>query len=138
MLVPSRSVREQLPGVAEAMPESKYSFIPTSGDFRRSPQLRRADQTRRVQPAGCEKGGPIEGNDQGRTDPVPSRLIRVRNRVPASSNEKNQFESGRGALRGNDCRLTSPEITLPAVWWTRGPSRTVRSGDADKPCGPRV
>src|SRR5690348_4294523 len=71
VLVPLRMVEGQLLGVAEAMPESKYSFIPASGNFQGVRSF--AEQIKHVAcgqfaffneiegktpPANCGQGGP--------------------------------------------------------------------------------
>jgi hypothetical protein len=47
---PAQQCGKDFRSIAEAMPEAKYSFIPTAGKFDDARRLRRADQARRLLP----------------------------------------------------------------------------------------
>ncbi len=70
------------------MPADKYSFIPTAGNFKDTRSF--AEQVKRVAcanyaffdeiegktaPELCEKGGPLESQDQSRPAAVPARFL---------------------------------------------------------------
>ncbi|MBZ5601101.1 MAG: hypothetical protein LAO79_02220 [Acidobacteriia bacterium] len=73
----------QLLGIVEAMPESKYSFIPT---------------------AGCEKGGPSKAAAKSELIRYLRESFDYGNRVPATTDEKN-------ALTVVDGRYAGPNFT---------------------------
>jgi uncharacterized damage-inducible protein DinB len=126
VMVPLRSVEEQLLGVAEAMPESKYSFIPTSGNFEgvRSfgEQIKHVACSQfaffneiegKTPPAGCEKGGPSKATTKAELIQYLRDSFDYGNRVLASTDQQNQLDRVEGRYAGTNTRLG---IAVTAVW----------------------
>jgi hypothetical protein len=121
-----RSVEEQLLGLAEAMPESKYSFIPSSGNFEgvRSfgEQIKHVacsqfaffnEIERKTPPADCEKGGPSKATTKAELIKYLRDSFDYGDRVLASTDEKNQLDRVDGRYAGPSTRLG---IEVTAVW----------------------
>jgi hypothetical protein len=126
VLGPLRTVEGQLLGVAEAMPESKYSFIPTSGNFEgvRSfgEQIKHVacgqfaffnEIERKTPPADCEKGGPSKATTKAELIQYLRDSFDYGNRVLASTDQKNQLDGVEGHYAGPSTRLG---IAVTAVW----------------------
>jgi uncharacterized damage-inducible protein DinB len=126
VLVPLRLVEGQLLGVAEAMPESKYSFIPTSGNFEgvRSfgEQIKHVacaqfaffnEIERKTPPPECEKGGPSKATTKAELIQYLRDSFDYGNRVLASTDQKNQLDRVEGRYGGPNTRLG---IGVIAVW----------------------
>ena len=126
VMVPLRTVEGQLLGVAEAMPESKYSFIPTSGNFEGARSF--GEQIKHVAcgqfaffneiegktpPAECEKGGPSKATTKGELIQYLRDSFDYGNRVLASTDQKNQLDRVEGRYAGPSTRLG---IAVTAVW----------------------
>jgi len=126
VLGPLRNVEGQLLGVAEAMPESKYSFIPTSGNFEGVRSF--GEQIKHVAcgqfaffneiegktpPAGCEKGGPAKAATKAELVQYLRDAFEYGNKVLASTNEKNLLDRVEGRYAGPSTRLG---IAVTAVW----------------------
>ncbi len=123
---PLRNVEGQLLGVAKAMPESKYSFIPTSGNFEgvRSfgEQIKHVACSQfaffneiegKTPPAGCEKGGPSKAATKAELIQYLRDSFDYGNRVLASTDQKNQLDRVQGRYAGPSTRLG---IAVTAVW----------------------
>ena len=126
VLGPLQTVEGQLLGVAEAMPESKYSFIPTSGNFEgvRSfgEQIKHVacsqfaffnEIERKTPPADCEKGGPSKATTKAELIQYLRDSFDYGNRVLASTDQKNQLDRVEGHYAGPSTRLG---IGVTAVW----------------------
>ena len=126
VLGPLRMVEGQLLGVAEAMPESKYSFIPTSGNFEGVRSF--GEQIKHVAcgqfaffneiegktpPAECEKGGPSKATTKAELIKYLRDSFDYGNRVLASTDQKNQLDRIEGRYAGPSTRLG---IGVIAVW----------------------
>ena len=113
-------------GVAEAMPENKYSFIPTGGNFDGVRSF--AEQVKHVAcaqfaffdefqgkkpPDDCEKGG----HDPAKTKAELIKYLKdsfdYGNRVLATLNEKNALDRVEGRYAGPNTKLG---ISVVAVW----------------------
>jgi uncharacterized damage-inducible protein DinB len=113
-------------GVAEAMPENRYSFIPTGGNFEGVRSF--AEQVKHVAcaqfaffnefegkkpPEDCEKGG----HEPARSKPELIKYLKdsfdYSNRVLATLSEKNALERVEGRYAGPNTKLG---ISVIAVW----------------------
>ena len=113
-------------GVAEAMPETKYSFIPSAGNFDGVRSF--GEQVKHVAcaqfaffnefegkkpPEDCEKGG----HEPAKTKPELIRYLKdsfdYSNRVLATLNEKNALDRVEGRYAGPNTKLG---ISVVAVW----------------------
>jgi uncharacterized damage-inducible protein DinB len=126
VLVSLRMVEGDLLDVAKAMPESKYSFIPTSGNFEgvRSfgEQIKHVacaqfaffnEIERKTPPSECEKGGPSKATTKAELIQYLRDSFDYGNRVLASTDEKNQLDRVEGPYAGPSTRLG---IGVIAVW----------------------
>jgi uncharacterized damage-inducible protein DinB len=126
VLGPLRMVEGQLLGVAEAMPESKYSFIPASGNFEGVRSF--AEQIKHVAcgqfaffneiegktpPPECEKGGPSKASTKAELIQYLRDSFDYGNRVLATIDAKNQLDRVEGRYAGPTTRLGMGVI---AVW----------------------
>lgn len=126
VLAPLRMVEGQLLGVAEAMPESKYSFIPASGNFEGVRSF--GEQIKHVAcgqfaffneiegktpPAACEKGGPSKATTKAELIQYLRDSFDYGNRVLESTDQKNQLDRVEGPYAGPSTRLG---IGVIAVW----------------------
>jgi uncharacterized damage-inducible protein DinB len=113
-------------GVAEAMPETKYSFIPSAGNFDGVRSF--GEQVKHVAcaqfaffnefegkkpPEDCEKGG----HEPAKAKPELIRYLKdsfdYSNRVLATLNEKNALDRVEGRYAGPNTKLG---ISVVAVW----------------------
>jgi len=113
-------------GVAEAMPENKYSFIPTAGNFEGVRSF--GEQVKHVAcaqfaffnefegkkpPEDCEKGG----HDPAKTKAELIKYLKdsfdYSNRVLATLSEKNALERVEGRYAGPNTKIG---ISVVAVW----------------------
>jgi uncharacterized damage-inducible protein DinB len=126
VLVSLRMVEGDLLDVAKAMPESKYSFIPTSGNFEgvRSfgEQIKHVACSqfaffnqieRKTPPAECEKGGPSKATTKAELIQYLRDSFDYGNMVLASTDQKNQLDRVEGRYAGPSTRLGMGVI---AVW----------------------
>jgi len=126
VLGPLHTVEGQLLGVAEAMPESKYSFIPASGNFEGARSF--GEQIKHVAcgqfaffneiegktpPANCGQGGPSKATTKAELIQYLRDSFDYGNRVLASIDEKNQLDRVNGPYAGPSTRLG---IAVTAVW----------------------
>jgi hypothetical protein len=126
VLGPLRTIEGQLLGVAEAMPESKYSFIPTSGSFEGVRSF--GEQIKHVAcgqfaffneiegktpPSECEKGGPSKATTKGELIQYLRDSFDYGNRVLASTDQKNLLDRVEGRYAGRNTRLG---IGVIAIW----------------------
>ena len=126
VLVSLRIVEGDLLDVAKAMPESKYSFIPTSGNFEGARSF--GEQIKHVAcgqfaffneidgktpPAYCEKGGPSKATTKAELIQYLRDSFDYGNRVLASTDQKNELDGVEGRYAGPNTRLG---IGVIAVW----------------------
>jgi uncharacterized damage-inducible protein DinB len=113
-------------GVAEAMPESKYSFVPTAGNFDGVRSF--AEQVKHVAcaqfaffnefegkkpPEDCEKGGHEPAKSKQELIKYLNDSFDYSNRVLATLSEKNALERVEGRYAGPNTKLG---ISVVAVW----------------------
>ena len=123
---PLRMVEGQLLGVAEAMPESKYSFVPTAGKFddARSfgEQIKHAacaqfgffnEIEHKTPPSECEKGGPSKASTKAELIQYLRDSFDYGNRVLATMTPQNALDIVEGRYAGPNTRLGMAVI---AVW----------------------
>lgn len=123
---PLKLVEWQLLGVAEAMPESKYSFIPTAGNFEDArsfgEQLKHVacaqfaffnEMEGKTPPAECEKGGPSKAASKGGLIQYLRDSFDYGNKVLAAMDQKNMLDRIEGRYAGPNSRLGMAVI---AVW----------------------
>ena len=123
---PLKMVEGQLLGVAEAMPESKYSFVPTGGNFAGVRSF--GEQIKHVAcgqfaffneiegktpPSDCEKGGPSKAATKIELIRYLRDSFEYGNKVLAAIDEKNQLDRVEGRYAGPNTRLGMGVI---AVW----------------------
>jgi uncharacterized damage-inducible protein DinB len=116
----------QFLSVVEAMPEDKYSFIPTAGNFKDVRSF--AEQVKHVAcantgffneiegttpPEGCEKGGPSPAKTKAELIKYLKDSFDYGNRVLQTINEKNAMMRVDGRYAGPNTRLG---IAVAAVW----------------------
>jgi hypothetical protein len=116
----------QFAGLAEAMPEEKYSFIPTGGNFKGVRTF--AEQVKHVAcaqfaffneiegktpPEHCEKGGPEKAKTKAELLKYLRDSFAYGNKVLATINEKNALERVEGPYAGPNTKLG---IAVTAVW----------------------
>jgi uncharacterized damage-inducible protein DinB len=119
-------VKGQFLGVAEAMPESKYSFAPTSGNFDGVRTF--AEQVKHVAcaqfaffneiegktpPAECEKGGPSKASTKTELIQYLRDSFDYGNRVLATVKDDTALARVDGRYAGPNTRLG---IAVTAVW----------------------
>ena len=113
-------------GVAEAMPESKYDFIPTGGTFEGVRSF--GEQVKHVAcaqfaffnefegkqpPADCEKGGHNPAKTKAELIAYLKESFDYSNRVLATLNAKNALDRVEGRYAGPNTKLG---ISVIAVW----------------------
>ncbi len=117
----------QFLSLAEAMPEAKYSFIPTAGEFNGVRSF--AEQVKHVAcanfaffneiegktppPEHCEKGGPVKATTKADLLRYLRDSYDYGNRVLATINEKNALARVEGPYAGPNTKLG---IAVAAVW----------------------
>ncbi len=121
-----RFVEGQFLGVAEAMPESKYSFIPTAGNYKDARSF--SEQVMHVAcgqfaffnqiegktpPEHCEKGGPSKAKTKAEMVSYLRESFDYGNRVLATINERNALERVNGPYAGPNTKLG---MAVTAVW----------------------
>jgi len=116
----------QFLSVAEAMPEAKYSFIPTAGNFEGVRSF--AEQVKHIAcanfgffneiegktpPEHCEKGGPAKAKTKAELLKYLRDSFDYGNRVLATINPQNALDRVEGPYAGPNTRLG---IAVAAVW----------------------
>jgi uncharacterized damage-inducible protein DinB len=116
----------QFLSVAEAMPESKYAFVPTAGNFEGARSF--GEQVKHVAcshmaffneiegkapPAECEKGGPSKAATKAELIRYLRESFDYGNRVLASIEDQTALARVDGRYAGPNTRLG---ITVTAVW----------------------
>jgi hypothetical protein len=120
----------QLLSVAEAMPEEKYGFVPTVGEFKGARTF--GEQIKHVAcsqvaffneiegktpPEHCEKGGPSPAKTKAELLGYLKESFEYGNRVSAAIDEKNALSRVEGPYGGPNTRLA---IAILAVWHISG------------------
>ena len=123
---PLQFVEGSFLGVAEAMPEDKYSFIPTAGKFDDVRSF--GEQVKHVAcaqfaffnefegkqpPADCEKGGDNPAKTKAELLKYLKDSFDYSNRVLATLNAKNSMDRVEGRYAGPNTKLG---ISVVAVW----------------------
>lgn len=123
---PLRMVEGQLLSLAEAMPETKYSFVPTGGNFFGARSF--AYQVKHIAcaqfgffneiegktpPADCDKGGPSKAASKSELVQYLRDSFDYGNRVAATITEQNQLDRVEGRYAGPNTRLG---MTVIAIW----------------------
>jgi len=118
--------QRQFLSVAEAMPEAKYSFIPSAGNFEGVRSF--AEQVKHVAcanfaffnevdgktpPEHCEKGGPAKAKTKAELLKYLRDSFDYGNRVLATINAQNALDRVEGPYAGPNTRLG---IAVAAVW----------------------
>ncbi len=113
-------------GLAEAMPEDKYSFVPSGGNFKGVRTF--AEQVKHVAcaqfaffneiegktpPEHCEKGGPDKAKTKAELVKYLRDSFEYGNKVLATITEKNALERVEGRYAGPNTKLG---ISVVAVW----------------------
>ena len=116
----------QFLGVAEAMPESKYDFVPSAGEFKGVRSF--AEQVKHVAcsnfaffneiegkapPEHCEKGGPAAAKTKAELVKYLRDSFDYGDRVLATINAQNALARVEGPYAGPNTRLG---IAVAAVW----------------------
>ena len=116
----------QFMGVAEAMPESKYDFVPSAGEFKGVRSF--AEQVKHVAcanfaffneiegktpPEHCEKGGPAPAKTKAELVKYLRDSFDYGDRVLATINAQNALTRVEGPYAGPNTRLG---IAVAAVW----------------------
>lgn len=111
---------------AEAMPEAKYSFVPTQGNFKDARTF--AEQVKHVAcanygffnqiegktpPEHCEKGGPAKATTKTELLKYLRDSFDYGNKVLATINEKNALDRVNGPYAGPNTRVG---MAITAVW----------------------
>jgi hypothetical protein len=119
-------VEGQFLSIAEAMPESKYSFLPTAGNFADARSF--GEQVKHVAcsnlaffnqiegktpPAECEKGGPSKAATKAELIQYLRDSFDYGNRVLAAMNTQNALTRVDGRYAGPNTRLG---MCVTAVW----------------------
>jgi uncharacterized damage-inducible protein DinB len=119
-------VEGQFVSVAEAMPESKYGFIPTAGNFEGARSF--GEQVKHVAcshvaffnemegkapPDGCEKGGPAKAATKAELLQYLRDSFDYGNRVLAKMDARNALSRVEGRYAGPNTRLG---MAVTAVW----------------------
>jgi len=121
-----RFAEGELLGVAEAMPESKYSFIPTAGNYKGArsfgEQVKHAACAQfaffnqiegKTPPEHCEKGGPSKAATKADLVSYLRESFDYGNRVLATINERNALARVNGPYAGPNTKLG---MAVTAVW----------------------
>jgi DinB family protein len=116
----------QLLSIAEAMPDSKYSFIPTAGNFEGArsfgEQIKHVacsqfaffnEIERKTPPPDCEKGGPSHASTKAELIEYLCESFHYGNRMLATINAQNALDRVEGRYGGPNTRLG---IAVIAVW----------------------
>lgn len=121
-----RFVEGEFLGVAEAMPEEKYGYIPTNGKFDDARSF--GEQVKHVAcaqfaffnefegkepPLLCEKGGPSKAQTKAELIAYLKESFDYSNRVLAGLNERNALERVEGRYGGPNTKLG---ISVLSVW----------------------
>jgi len=121
-----RYTEGQFLGVAEAMPENKYAFVPTSGNFKGVRSF--AEQVKHVAcaniaffneiegktpPEHCEKGGPSDAKTKAELVKYLRDSFDYGNRVLGTINAQNALQRVNGPYAGPNSRLG---MAVAAVW----------------------
>ncbi len=116
----------QFLGLAEAMPEEKYSFVPSGGNFQGVRSF--AEQVKhvacaqfaffneiegRTPPEHCEKGGPDKAKTKAELLKYLRESFEYGNKVLASISTQNALERVEGPYAGPNTKLG---IAVAAVW----------------------
>lgn len=116
----------QFLSVAEAMPESKYDFVPTAGNFKDVRSF--AEQVKHVAcanfaffneiegktpPDSCEKGGPSKAKTKAELVQYLKDSIDYSEKVLPTINSKNALDRVEGRYAGPNTKLG---IAVTAVW----------------------
>ncbi|HZU44870.1 MAG TPA: DinB family protein [Terriglobales bacterium] len=111
---------------AQAMPEAKYSFVPTNGNFKDARTF--AEQVKHVAcsnygffneiegktpPEHCEKGGPVKAVSKAELLKYLRDSFDYGNKVLATINEKNALDRVDGPYAGPNTRVG---MAITAVW----------------------
>jgi hypothetical protein len=119
-------VQKQFVSVAEAMPEAKYSYVPTSGNFEGARTF--GEQVKHVAcaqfaffnqmenktpPEHCEKGGPSKAQTKTELLKYLRDSFDYGNRVLATINAENAMQRVNGPYAGPNSRLG---MSITAVW----------------------
>ena len=112
--------------IAEAMPESKYSFIPTAGNFKDARSF--AEQVKHVAcanvaffdeiegktpPAHCERGGPSPATTKAELLKYLHESFDYGNRVLVTVNAQNALDRVEGGYAAPNTKLG---VAVAAVW----------------------
>ena len=121
-----RFVQGSFLSVAEAMPESKYGFVPTAGEFKGVRSF--GEQVKHVAcgnyaffnqiegkkpPEHCEKGGPSPAKSKAELIKYLKESFDYSNRVLATINNRNELDRVEGPYAGPNTRLG---MAVTAVW----------------------
>lgn len=121
-----RYTEGQFLAVAEAMPESKYSFVPTAGNFKGVRSF--AEQVKHVAcanfaffneiegetpPEHCEKGGPVKVTTKAELVKYLRDSFDYGNHVLATINAQNALQRVNGPYAAPNTRLG---VAVAAVW----------------------
>lgn len=116
----------QFLSVAEAMPEDRYSFVPTAGNFEGVRSF--GEQVKHVAcanyaffneiedktpPDDCEKGGPSPAKTKGELVKYLRDSFEYGNRVLRTINSRNALKRAEGRYAGPNTRLG---LAVTAVW----------------------
>jgi len=123
---PLKMIEGQFLSIAEAMPESKYSFIPTAGKFDGvrsfAEQVKHAACAQfaffneiegKTPPEGCEKGGPSKAATKAQLLQYLRDSFEYGNKVMATLTPQNALARVEGRYAGPSTRLG---IEVIAVW----------------------
>jgi DinB superfamily len=117
---------DQFHSVAEAMPEAKYGFIPTAGNFEGARSF--GEQVKHVAcgnfaffneiekktpPEGCEKGGPSPAKTKAELLQYLRESFDYGNKVLSTIDAKNALDRVEGRYAGPNTKLG---IAVAAVW----------------------
>ncbi len=123
---PLEFVEGEFVAIAEAMPEAKYSFVPTAGEFKGVRSF--AEQVKHVAcaneaffnemegkkpPELCEKGGPNPAKTKAELLKYLRDSFAYGNRVLATLNQKNALDRVEGRYAAPNTRLG---LAVAAVW----------------------
>jgi hypothetical protein len=116
----------QFLSIAEAMPENKYSFVPTQGEFKGARSF--AEQVKHVAcanfaffneiesktpPEHCEKGGPSKAATKAELLAYLRDSFNYGNRILATVSAQNALTRAEGPYAGPNTRLG---LAVTAVW----------------------
>lgn len=119
-------VESEFTSIAQAMPEGKYDFVPTAGNFKGVRSF--AEQVKHVAcaqfaffneiegktpPESCEKGGPNPAKTKAELLAYLKQSNDYANAVLKTINEKNMLQRVNGRYAGPDSKLG---MAVTAVW----------------------